>query len=59
LLHGVGGNAFAWQWVLPTPARTYRVYAPDLPGSGGSAKNPSLATRRPSLRALSLSFWTL
>lgn len=34
LLHGAGDNALDWQWVLPTLARTRRVYAPDLPGSG-------------------------
>ena len=38
LLHGVGDNALDWQWVMPTLARTHRVYAPDLPGSGGSIK---------------------
>jgi pimeloyl-ACP methyl ester carboxylesterase len=38
LLHGVGDNAFDWRWVIPTLARDHRVYAPDLPGSGGSAK---------------------
>ena len=38
LLHGVGDNAFDWQWVMPTLAHTYQVYALDLPGSGGSAK---------------------
>ena len=38
LLHGAGDNALDWQWVMPTLARTYRVYALDLPGSGGSAK---------------------
>ena len=38
LLHGVGDNAFDWQWVMPALASTHRVYAPDLPGSGGSAK---------------------
>jgi 2-hydroxy-6-oxonona-2,4-dienedioate hydrolase len=38
LLHGVGDNAFDWQWVMPTLARTRRVYALDLPGSGGSTK---------------------
>jgi pimeloyl-ACP methyl ester carboxylesterase len=38
LLHGVGDHAFDWQWVMPALARTHRVYAPDLPGSGGSAK---------------------
>src|SRR5215210_4877056 len=39
LLHGVGDNAFDWRWVMPALASTHRVYAPDLPGSGGSA-NP-------------------
>jgi pimeloyl-ACP methyl ester carboxylesterase len=38
LLHGVGDNALDWQWALPSLAGTHRVYAPDLPGSGGSAK---------------------
>ena len=38
LLHGVGDNALDWRWVMPTLARTHRVYAPDLPGSGGSIK---------------------
>jgi pimeloyl-ACP methyl ester carboxylesterase len=38
LLHGVGDNALDWQWVMPALASTHRVYAPDLPGSGGSAK---------------------
>jgi pimeloyl-ACP methyl ester carboxylesterase len=50
LLHGVGDNAFDWWWVMPTLARTHRVYAPDLPGSGGSAKplddySPAFFTR--------------
>jgi 4,5:9,10-diseco-3-hydroxy-5,9,17-trioxoandrosta-1(10),2-diene-4-oate hydrolase len=38
LLHGVGDNALDWQWVMPTLARNQRVFAPDLPGSGGSTK---------------------
>ena len=38
LLHGVGDNALDWHWVMPTLARTRRVYAVDLPGSGGSIK---------------------
>lgn len=38
LLHGVGDNAFDWRWVMPALASTHRVYAPDLPGSGSSAK---------------------
>jgi len=38
LLHGVGDNALDWRWVMPALARENRVYAPDLPGSGDSAK---------------------
>jgi len=38
LLHGVGDSAHSWQWVLPTLARTHRVYAPSLPGFGASSK---------------------
>jgi pimeloyl-ACP methyl ester carboxylesterase len=38
LLHGVGDSALDWQWVMPTLARTHRVYVPNLPGSGGSIK---------------------
>ena len=38
LLHGVGDNALDWQWVMPTLAHTHRLYALDLPGSGGSIK---------------------
>ncbi len=38
LLHGDGESAFDWSWTLPDLARTHRVYAPDLPGSGGNAK---------------------
>src|ERR671933_2508314 len=50
LLHGVGDNALDWRWVMPALARRYRVYAPDLPGSGGSAKpdadySPAFFTR--------------
>ena len=38
LLHGDGESAFDWSWTLPALARTHRVYAPDLPGSGENAK---------------------
>ena len=38
LLHGDGESAFDWTWTLPVLARTHRVYAPDLPGSGGASK---------------------
>jgi pimeloyl-ACP methyl ester carboxylesterase len=50
LLHGVGDNALDWQWVIPALAHSHRVYAPDLPGSGGSVKpdvdySPAFFTR--------------
>jgi pimeloyl-ACP methyl ester carboxylesterase len=38
LLHGAGDKALDWQWVMPTLAATYQVYAPDLPGSPDSAR---------------------
>lgn len=38
LLHGVGDSAQTWQRVLPSLALRHRVYAPSLPGFGGSAK---------------------
>jgi len=38
LLHALGESAFDWRWVLSKLARTHRVYAPDLPGFGVSAK---------------------
>jgi 4,5:9,10-diseco-3-hydroxy-5,9,17-trioxoandrosta-1(10),2-diene-4-oate hydrolase len=41
LLHGDSASALDWSWVLPTLGATHRVYAPDFPGFGESAK-PSL-----------------
>jgi pimeloyl-ACP methyl ester carboxylesterase len=41
LLHALGENALDWRWVIPTLARAHRVYAPDLPGFGDSAKPAS------------------
>jgi pimeloyl-ACP methyl ester carboxylesterase len=38
MLHGAGDSAFDWRWVLPALAVTHRVYAPDLPGTGGTAR---------------------
>lgn len=35
---GLGDSAHSWQWVMPSLARTHRVYAPSLPGFGGSVK---------------------
>jgi pimeloyl-ACP methyl ester carboxylesterase len=37
LLHALGESTSDWRWVLPALARTHRVYAPDLPGFGGSS----------------------
>jgi pimeloyl-ACP methyl ester carboxylesterase len=41
LLHGVGDSAQTWELIIPTLARTHRVYAPSLPGFGMSAKDTS------------------
>ena len=38
LLHALGESALDWRWILSDLARTHRVYAPDLPGFGDSAK---------------------
>ncbi len=38
LLHGVGDSAYTWQYVMPALALTHRVYAPSMPGFGGSAR---------------------
>ncbi len=38
LLHGHGESSASWRRVLPALARTHRVYAPDFPGAGESAK---------------------
>ncbi len=43
LLHGHGESSGSWRWVLPALARAHRVYAPDFPGSGGSAKPAAYA----------------
>ena len=44
LLHATEETALDWQWVLPALARANRVYAPDLPGSGGTAAPPAAYT---------------
>jgi pimeloyl-ACP methyl ester carboxylesterase len=36
LLHGPGGSAVHWNWVMPQLAASHRVIAPDLPGQGSS-----------------------
>lgn len=38
LFHGTGESALDWSWVLPKLGEKYRVYAPDFPGTGESAK---------------------
>lgn len=38
LFHGTGESALDWSWVLPKLGENYRVYAPDFPGAGESAK---------------------
>ena len=38
LLHGLGATKASWLTILPDLAKTYRVYAIDLPGFGSSSK---------------------
>jgi 2-hydroxy-6-oxonona-2,4-dienedioate hydrolase len=38
LLHGNEESHLDWSWIIPRLADNYRVYAPDLPGSGDSDK---------------------
>ncbi|MBD1909033.1 MULTISPECIES: alpha/beta hydrolase [unclassified Leptolyngbya] len=38
LFHGTGESALDWSWVLPKLGERYRVYAPDLPGTGYGLK---------------------
>jgi pimeloyl-ACP methyl ester carboxylesterase len=40
LLHADGDNRMDWRWVVPSLATHHRVYAPDLPGFGGTATPP-------------------
>lgn len=40
LLHADGENRQDWRWVLPPLAAGHRVYAPDLPGFGGTGAPP-------------------
>lgn len=50
LLHALGQSSLDWRWVIPELGRTHRVFAPDLPGFGDSAKpaadySPAFFTR--------------
>lgn len=51
LLHGIGSFCLEWSLVIPRLVSQYRVVAPDLPGTGGSA----VADRR--LDAATLTQW--
>jgi pimeloyl-ACP methyl ester carboxylesterase len=41
LLHGVGDDASDWPRAMIYLTHSHRIYAPDLPGSGGSAGPPA------------------
>ncbi|MCC6763411.1 MAG: alpha/beta fold hydrolase [Deltaproteobacteria bacterium] len=40
LVHGMAGNSGTWSRLMPALARRFTVVAPDLPGHGGSSKQP-------------------
>lgn len=42
-VHGFMGYSFSWRFVIKGLAQHYSVYAVDLPGTGFSHRNPSLA----------------
>ncbi len=50
LVHGVGQSNLDWRWTMPTLSRTHRVYAPNLPGVGGTAR-PTAADYSPAFYA--------
>lgn len=40
LIHGLGGSAEAWLYLLPLLQRDFQVYAPDMPGFGRTPPAP-------------------
>ena len=40
LLHALGENRLDWRWTLGRLAASHRIYAPDLPGFGGTGTPP-------------------
>ncbi len=54
LVHGVGVSNLDWRWVMPGLSLKHRVYAPNLPGVGGTA-GPASADHSPSCYAWFLS----
>lgn len=52
LVHGLGGSAENWAFMLPHLSREYLVYAPDMPGFGQTPMAPDGASVRIQLRYL-------
>jgi len=55
-LHGLMGYSFSWRFNLESLARRARVFAPDLPGTGFSSRQPALAGDATSLAGYTLAF---
>lgn len=55
-LHGLLGYSFSWRFTLPYFAQSFRVIAPDLPGSGFSARRPDLDAALTPTASLTLKF---
>ncbi len=51
LVHGVSESNLDWRWVLPALSRTRRVYAPNLPAVGSTARPTADADYSPAFHA--------
>ena len=56
LVHGLLGYSFSWRYVMPVFARTWEVFAPDLPGAGYSDCDLRLECRLSAAAGRLLSF---
>ncbi len=55
-LHGLLGYSFSWRFTLPYFARSFRVIAPDLPGSGFSERKALHDASLQGMASLTLKF---
>ncbi|MBV9182464.1 MAG: alpha/beta hydrolase [Acidobacteria bacterium] len=56
LVHGLLGSSFCWRYIIPLFARTHEVFAPDMPGCGGSDCRRDMDSRLPQTAERLLAF---